>query len=106
MPQQVSRHPGVIDRVWLLARLEAIGMSQRGLARRLHVDAASVSRLAHGRRHLTFEEAVELARILVVPVREVIAHAGIDLDGPAVPLADYSVDYGPQVIHLKPGGVI
>lgn len=100
MPQQPVKHPGIIDGEWLLARLAAVGLSQRQLAKRLHVDAASVSRLVNGRRHLTFEDAVDLARVLVLPVREVIQHAGIDLDGPAVPLSDYSVDFG-QVFRLK-----
>lgn len=97
MPQQNARpktRPGVIDRDWLLGVLAARGMSQRQLARRMKVDAASVSRLVNGRRHLTLEESVELARILVIPVREVIVHAGIDLTAPAVALADYVVDFG------------
>lgn len=101
MPQQNARpktRPGVVDRDWLLRTLAARSLSQRQLARRMKVDAASVSRLARGRRHLTLEEAAELARILVVPVREVIEHAGIDLTAPAVALTDYTVDFG-DVLH-------
>ena len=108
MPQQASSpprtRPGVVDRAWLLGVLDRRGMSQRQLAKRLKVDAASVSRLANGRRHVTFEEVVALARILAVPVREVIEHAGIDLSAAAVPLADYVVDFGDVMKLAGPEG--
>ena len=95
MAQRPSTPPGVIEKAWFLSALDRRGLSQRQLAKRLHCDAASVSRLVNGKRHLTFEEAAELARILVLPVRDVIEHAGIDLSCPAVPLSDSEVDFGP-----------
>lgn len=68
-----------MDTRWFKQRLDDRQLSQRGLARLIGCDAASVNRLVHGQRPLRFDEAEKLAPLLGVPVQEVIQRAGVDL---------------------------
>lgn len=66
-----------IDSSWFRNRLTDRQMSQRGLARKLGLDAAAVSLMFRGKRRMQMHEAADVARLLGVPLDEVLAHAGI-----------------------------
>lgn len=66
-----------VDTRWFRDRLADRRMSQRGLARALGLDAAAVSLMFRGKRRMQMSEAADVARLLGVPIDEVIAHAGI-----------------------------
>jgi transcriptional regulator with XRE-family HTH domain len=68
-----------MDTRWFTGALADRQLSQRGLAKLLGCDAASVNRLVHGRRALRLDEAERLAPLLGVKVSEVIERAGIEL---------------------------
>jgi transcriptional regulator with XRE-family HTH domain len=76
---------------WFQDRLSDRGMSQRGLARALGLDAAAVSLMLRGKRQMKLTEAADIARLLGVPVDDVLASAGVRLDsgGAEVPLDGY-----------------
>lgn len=71
-----------IDAVWFRDRLAEKKLSQRGLARLLGCDHASVHRLIRGKRPMRMQEAAQLAALLGVDVSEIITHAGVQV-GPA-----------------------
>lgn len=62
---------------WFAAKLSDKGMSQRQLARLMGIDASAVSLMLRGRRKMDVKEAGEVARLLGVPVDEVLRHAGV-----------------------------
>jgi transcriptional regulator with XRE-family HTH domain len=67
------------DRRWYTERLSAQHLSQRGLAKRLDIDPAQVSRIFNGRRPLRLDEVPVLARLLDVSVVDIIERAGVPL---------------------------
>lgn len=73
-----------IDTNWFSSALSAKKMSQRGLAKLLGCNPASVNRLINGKRSLRFDEAERLAVFLGVAVSEVISRAGISGASPGV----------------------
>lgn len=80
-----------IDGRWFTATLADRRMSQRQLAKLMGVDPASVHRLITGKRPMRMDEATEIARLLSLPVADVLEHAGLDVSGSGrtVPLAGY-----------------
>jgi transcriptional regulator with XRE-family HTH domain len=78
MNQQPSRR---VDTRWFQSTLRECDMSQRELARRLRLDPAAVHRRITGKVPLRLDEVTTIARLLRVTPREVIEHAGVDLDG-------------------------
>ncbi len=93
-----------VDTKWFRDRLADRGMSQRGLARLLGLDAAAVSLMLRGKREMKLTEAAEVARLLGVPADDVIAAAGVRIDsgGELVPVVAY-VD-GEGEMHWSPEG--
>lgn len=72
-------HPNSQDRTdtrWFRERLSDAQLSQRKLAQHLHLDPAAVSLMLRGKRKMSTKEATELAKLLRVPVQEVVLRAG------------------------------
>lgn len=74
---------------WFDARIRDKKLSQRALAKLLNMDPSSLSLLLHGKRRMRVEQAAEIARLLGVPVADVMRHGGAKIsksggsDGPA-----------------------
>ena len=69
------------DTEWFKARLADKQMSMRKLATLMNLDVSAVSLMLNGKRGMSALEAAEAARLLGVPVDEVMRHAGIDMRG-------------------------
>jgi transcriptional regulator with XRE-family HTH domain len=85
------------------------GISQRGLAKKLGLDAAAVSLMFRGKRRMQMHEAADVARLLGVSLDEVLAHAGIrpprsdaDFADLMIPLV-YWMDGNGEMHALDPG---
>lgn len=70
-----------IDHAWFTEQFEDVGLSQRGAARELGIDASSLAHALYGNRKLQIQEAIDLARVLRLPLRQVLERAGYDLNG-------------------------
>lgn len=70
-----------INTRWFNAVLHDRGMSQRELCRRLGLDSSAMSLTFRGKRQMKMTEAVDIARLLGVPLPDVLENAGIRLDG-------------------------
>ncbi|MCB5201681.1 helix-turn-helix domain-containing protein [Neorhizobium sp. T786] len=64
---------------WFAERLRDKRMTQRALAKLLEMDPSSLSLLLHGKRRMRVEQAAEIAKLLGVPVNEVMRHGGADV---------------------------
>ena len=81
-PQQPIRDTLIrkkFDKQWFLQQLTERGLSQRGFARALGVDAGGISVLFNGKRDLQIDEARTFERVLRVPVGEIMRRAGVEL---------------------------
>lgn len=68
-----------MDTHWFHDTLARKKLSQRGLARLLGCNAASVNRLVNGKRALRFDEAEQLSVYLGTDVAEILTRAGISV---------------------------
>ncbi|MEY5100860.1 MAG: Serratia phage Parlo [Pseudomonadota bacterium] len=64
---------------WFKQQLAARNMSMRELARRMKLEASSVSLTLRGLRRMTPEEAQQISALLSVPVTEVLRQAGVPI---------------------------
>lgn len=76
MPNRTSK----TNKTWFQDRLKSLGVTQKRLAAALQLDASGVSLLLSGKRRMKAEEAAEIARLLAVPLEDVLMNAGIDLE--------------------------
>jgi transcriptional regulator with XRE-family HTH domain len=76
-----------INTRWFNAVLQERGMSQRELCRRLGLDSSAMSLTFRGKRQMKMTEAVDIARLLGVPLTDVMANAGIKLDSTGMRMA-------------------
>lgn len=85
----VQAQQAPINTKWFRERLADKKLSQRGLAKLLDLDPASVSLMLRGLRKMTNEEAHAVAGALGVKITEVLRHAGIKVldDVRAVPIS-------------------
>jgi hypothetical protein len=97
-------NPLTINKAWFKEQLSRIGMSQRQLAKRIHLDPAAISYLFAGKRGMSMDEAKAIAGELLLPVTEVMRQAGIDVldDVRKVPIAGY-IGQG-SIVTLLPKG--
>jgi len=103
-----SRMP--IDTRWFQDLLTDRRLSQRRLAREIGIDPSAVSLMFRGKRRMQMAEAAQVARLLGVPLDDVIRHAGIhtetmaplDIQEIAVPLV-YMVDGHAELHSLDAG---
>lgn len=95
---------GEINKEWFQDRLKSIKLSQRGLAKKIGIDAAAVSYMFKGTRRMTMDDAKKIADVLLVPVTEVMRQAGIEVmdDMRKVPIAGYIGNAG--IVTLLPNG--
>lgn len=68
------------NKTWFQDRLRNLGITQKRLASALHLDASGVSLLLAGKRKMKVEEAAEIAKLLSVPLEDVLLNAGVDLE--------------------------
>ncbi|OHV73341.1 helix-turn-helix domain-containing protein [Ensifer sp. LCM 4579] len=66
---------------WFSDKITAKGLTQRAVAKHLGVDASTLSLLLHGKRRMRVEQAAEIARLLSVPVGDVMRNSGADMRG-------------------------
>lgn len=75
----MTAHAANINTRWFQDQLADRKMSQRKLAQMLQLDPAAVSLMLRGLREIRLEEAAEMARILGIPLDDILAQTGIDL---------------------------
>lgn len=68
-----------IDGRWFTSALADRRISQRQFAKLMGVDPASIHRLLTGKRPMRMDEATQIARLLSLPVADVLEHAGVRL---------------------------
>ena len=97
-------NPLTINKTWFREQLSRIGMSQRQLAKRIHLDPAAISYMFAGKRGMSMDEAKAIAGELLLPVTEVMRQAGIEVldDVRKVPIAGY-IGAGSTVTLLPKG---
>lgn len=66
------------DTRWFHDRMAERKISQRELARRIGIDPAGLSLTLRGKRTMRMHEAVDLARLLGVPLLELLVRSGVD----------------------------
>jgi transcriptional regulator with XRE-family HTH domain len=98
-----------IDTRWFQNLLADRRISQRGLAKKLGLDAAAVSLMFRGKRRMQMHEAADVARLLGVSLDEVLEHAGIrpprtesEFSDLTVPLVYYMDGQG-EMHAMEPG---
>lgn len=74
-----------INTDWFKGLMADRRISQRELAKRLGVDHSALSLAFRGKRQMKMSEAADLARLLGVPVSEVMENAGIQAESKTVP---------------------
>lgn len=82
---------------WFREKLADKELSQRKIAISLNLDPAAVSLMLRGKRRMQLDEAAELARLLGVPVDEVLVHAGIEMPSDpktSVPIVGWVDEHG------------
>lgn len=79
MPNTASAASHHVNTRWFQDKLADKQLSQRKLAKMMALDPSAVSLMLRGMRVISADEASEMARILGVPLAEVLAQIGIDL---------------------------
>lgn len=74
---------------WFKSLMADRNVSQRELAKRIGIDHSALSLALRGKRQMKMVEAAGIARLLGVPVAEVMENAGIQADTRTVPLRGY-----------------
>lgn len=94
----------MIDTNWFQGRIKDVKKSQRQLATVLGIDPAQVTNLLRGKRRMQLGEAAIIAQFLNVPIEEVLAHAGLPVNGGVrrVKLVGYVDDVGEVHLSDKP----
>lgn len=69
---------GNVNKRWFQNAFTSRGITQRRVAKHLHLDPSAISLMLRGKRALKLDEAAELARLLALPVEDVMAQAGIN----------------------------
>lgn len=75
-----------INTDWFKGLMADRRISQRELAKKLGVDHSALSLTFRGKRNMKMNEAADLARLLGVPVADVMENAGIKPDERSIPL--------------------
>ncbi len=66
---------------WFSDKIVSKKLTQRAVAKHIGVDASTLSLLLHGKRRMRVEQAAEIARLLGVPVGDVMRNSGADMRG-------------------------
>ena len=65
-----------IDREFFETRLRRLGISQRGLAKLMGVDASALNKIFRGTREIKVDELKRLAAVLQIPLTDAARHFG------------------------------
>ena len=74
----MSYTPDKPNKLWFTGLLSDRKISQRKLAAALGIDPAGVSMMLNGKRKVQLAEAEAIAKLLQVPVSEVLSNLGVD----------------------------
>jgi transcriptional regulator with XRE-family HTH domain len=66
-----------IDTKWFKGMLAFKKISQRQLAFKMGMDPASMSLMIRGKRPMRMSEAEKMSNVLMVPLEEILFHAGL-----------------------------
>jgi transcriptional regulator with XRE-family HTH domain len=69
-----------INTQWFKGKLADLNLSQSEFADKLSIDPAGVSLMLRGRRKIRIDEAGVIAKILSVPVEDILRHAGVETE--------------------------
>lgn len=69
-----------VNTKWFRERLAERDMSMRRLAKHMELDPSAVSLMLRGKRTMTADEANRISGLLTVPVTEVLAQAGVQIE--------------------------
>jgi transcriptional regulator with XRE-family HTH domain len=83
-----------INTDWFKSLMADRRISQRELAKKIGVDHSALSLAFRGKRNMKMAEAADIARLLGVPVAEVMENAGIQSDAKSVPLRGFVDGHG------------
>lgn len=67
-----------LDTEWFKAQMRKQNLSQRSVAKKLGINQSLISHMFFGRRRMTLEEADKWAKILQVPLIEVLDRSGLE----------------------------
>lgn len=79
--------PETVNTAWFHGRMADRKLSQRGLARQIGLDPGALSLTLRGKRTMRMHEAIDLARLLGVPLAELLVHSGIRQQMPSADIA-------------------
>ena len=93
-----------IDKPWFLDLLKKHKISQRQLSKKMDLDPAAISYILSAKRRITLDEARLMAEILLVPLNELMRHAGVEVmdDVKKVPISGFVGKDG--VVTILPNG--
>lgn len=94
------------DRQWILARMADAGLKQRDLAARVEMDHTAISKVLSGKRRLTVGEAQRVADAIKVPLGDLVAHLGGEVEpgfGQTVPMIGSVDGAGVVSLYRTPG---
>lgn len=93
--------------MWFQSKLADKQLSQRQLAKHIGLDPAAVSLMLRGKRKMTADEAGSVAKLLGVPVDEVLRHAGVTIaqrvSTGRVPVVGWINEQGAVIDERPPG---
>ncbi|MCV6545915.1 MAG: helix-turn-helix transcriptional regulator [Cohaesibacter sp.] len=96
-----------INKDWFMSAFKDRGTSLRRTAKHLEIDPSAMSRTLSGQRKLQMNEAQALARFLNIPVADVLANAGMDInqvpENSSIPLSKQIDGTGLITDHKKAG---
>ena len=88
-----------VNTKWFRERLAEREMSVRRLAKHLELDPSAVSLMLRGRRTMTADEANRISGLLTIPVTEVLAQAGVQIEEDARSMSIRASIDGHSVLH-------
>lgn len=96
------KQPTSVNTRWFAEHLAANHLSMRQLAKLLKLDPSAVSLMLRGKRKMTPTEANSIARILSLPVTEVLRKAGVQIseDTRTLPLR-WRIDAEGRLTEIK-----
>lgn len=94
--------PPSINTEWFRERMADRKLSQRGVARELGLDPAALSLTLRGKRTMKMHEAIDLARLLGVPLAELLVRSGVNAMMPsqAIAVTGWLDNHGE--VHFEP----
>lgn len=91
--KRVSEAPATTTNInvrWFKEQIALNGLSQRKIAKEMNLNQSVISHMFKGRRRMSLEEAVGWAKILKVPLGDVVLNAGIGVGIQEISEIDHS----------------